>query len=122
MNTIYIVLLAYGVSGGPNLEPAIIAPEARPAVATYEKCVVDQSLSLEPAGEPVSDTVRVSKLACIDEQTAATRALLGKYSLTKPGPDNDGQMRAVDSVIRCYSDAEDKAQLAVMTQRARKAK
>jgi hypothetical protein len=57
----------------------------------------------------------------VEQQDAATRALLGKHYPLKGAADADFEP-AVDSVIRTYSTAEEKAELAVIRQRARKSK
>ena len=85
------------------------------------KCLVDQALTFEPAKEAVAETVRIAKLACVEQQDAATRALLGKHYPLKGAADADFEP-AVDRVIRTYSTAEEKAELAVIRQRARKSK
>ena len=121
MSVLFFLSAAFGVSGGPSLEPLQIPEEAKPAVAEFEKCLVDQALTFEPAKEAVAETVRIAKLACVEQQDATTRALLGKHYPLKGAADADFEP-AVDSVIRTYSTAEEKAELAVIRQRARKSK
>ena len=115
---------------GPLLMSAAVAAEPLPdlsptaisAIDNYRDCVVNKALELEPAGETAAETVSISLPACTEKRTIAAMAILDNYRLSN-GSFDEGR-HAVIKLVNGQVNGEtvEIAKLAVVSQRARRAK